>query len=411
MQGGVVALRTTGGARSLLGRRLSALVTCGGIAGILAVWEVLAAVLPDARFVLPSPVGVAEQMWRDRQLYGENIPVTLAEAGLGWLWGNLAAIGVAAVATLVPLLERPLLKLAIVTYCMPIIAVGPLLEIILSGRSPEISLAAISVFFTTLVGCMAGLRSVDRTSLDLVQAYGGGAWAKFAKVRVRSALPSAFAGLRIAGPAAVLGAIIGEYLGAEQGLGVAMVNSQQSLEVSTTWGLALVAAAIAGAAYALTAVVGNLLSPWRPAASYARGDGERGPARRAAPGGHALWRRGALALAYLVTTVGAVVGLWYGAIAAFDLNPYFAKTPADVVSYLVSGPSAASNRSQLLLGLATTLRDAGLGYLCGTVVAVLASIGVVLSRGVERAVMPVAIVLRAVPLIAMTPLIGLELGR
>jgi ABC-type nitrate/sulfonate/bicarbonate transport system permease component len=114
---------------------------------------------------------------------------------------------------------------------------------------------------------------------------------------------------------------------------------------------------------------------------------------------------------YLCTSLGVVVGLWYGVIGALHLNPYFAKTPTDVVSYLFVGPSAGSNRSQLLDGLGTTLRDAGLGYACGTLVAIGAAVAVVLSRGIERAIMPVAIVLRAVPLIAMTPLIGLEFGR
>jgi ABC-type nitrate/sulfonate/bicarbonate transport system permease component len=73
-----------------------------------------------------------------------------------------------------------------------------------------------------------------------------------------------FAGLRIAAPAAMLGAIIGEYLGAESGLGVAMINSQQSLAVERTWGIALVATALSGAAYGLIAAASRLLTPWAP---------------------------------------------------------------------------------------------------------------------------------------------------
>jgi ABC-type nitrate/sulfonate/bicarbonate transport system permease component len=380
-----------------------------GIFMILALWEILASTLPNARLVLPSPVNVAEQMWRDKTLYAQNVPTTLEEAGFGWLWGNLAAIVVAATSMLVPLLERPLVKLAIVSYCMPIIAIGPILMIILSGRSPEIAMAAISVFFTTLVGCMAGLRSVDRTSLDVVHACGGGSWKKFMKVRVRSALPNAFAGLQIAGPAALLGAMIGEYLGAEQGVGVAMVNSQVAMEVATTWGLALVAAAIAGAAYAITALIGNLLTPWRPPAVYSRGDVVR--QRPASSASFQVLRRVLRMLAYLCTSIGVVVGLWYGLFAVFKLSPYFAKTPLDVIRYLFVGPSARSNLFQLLSALATTLRDAGIGYVCGTLAAIVASVAVVLSAGIERTVMPVAIALRAIPIIAMTPLIGLEFGR
>ena len=81
-------------------------------------------------------------------------------------------------------------------------------------------------------------------------------------MRLRAALPSLFAALRIAAPAAILGAIIGEYLGADTGLGVAMINSEQALQIDRTWAIALVATALAGVAYGITALVGRWLTPW-----------------------------------------------------------------------------------------------------------------------------------------------------
>jgi ABC-type nitrate/sulfonate/bicarbonate transport system permease component len=162
----------------------------------------------------------------------------------------------------IPLVERALLQLALASYCLPVIAIGPVLAVLLTGDTPKVILAALSVIFTTLVGALVGLRSADRTSLDLIRAYGGGSWTQLWKVRLRASLPSLFAGLRIAAPAAMLGAIVGEYLGAESGLGVAMINSQQSLAVARTWGIALVATALSGAAYGITALIGRLLTPW-----------------------------------------------------------------------------------------------------------------------------------------------------
>ena len=88
-------------------------------------------------------------------------------------------------------------------------------------------LAALSVFFTTLIGCSSGCVSADRTSLEVVQAYGGGSWTQLRKVRLAGRLPSMFAGLRIAAPAAMLGAIIGEYIGRQdRGLGIVMIDAQ-----------------------------------------------------------------------------------------------------------------------------------------------------------------------------------------
>ena len=156
------------------------------------------------------------------------------------------------------------MQLGVTTYCMPIVAIGPLFAVVFNGETPKVVLAAMSVFFSTLVGVLLGLRSADPASLDLVHAYGGGSWAKLTKVRLRASLPSLFAALRIASPSAILGAIIGEYLGADRGLGVSMITSQQTLNVPRTFAIALVATAAAGIAYALTALVGRLLTPWAP---------------------------------------------------------------------------------------------------------------------------------------------------
>jgi ABC-type nitrate/sulfonate/bicarbonate transport system permease component len=122
-------------------------------------------------------------------------------------------------------------------------------------------------FFTTLIGALVGLRSASASSIDLVTAYGGGQWAIMRKVRMKSSLPALFAGLRIAGPAAVLGAIIGEFIGgSENGLGVALVAARANADSARVWGVALVATAVAGLGYALIALVGRLLTPWAPSA-------------------------------------------------------------------------------------------------------------------------------------------------
>ncbi|GAA2678369.1 ABC transporter permease [Actinoplanes palleronii] len=237
----------------------------GGLLTLLVIWEVVGrTVFADSRAV-PPPTAILGQLVDDGfGFYWPNVETTLREAGMGWLWGNAIAIVLAVVMVQVPFVEKALMQLALASYCLPVIAIGPVLAVLFSDDTPKVILAALSVIFTTLVGALVGLRSADRTSLDLVRAYGGGSWTQLWRVRLRASLPSLFAGLRIAAPAAMLGAIIGEYLGAESGLGVAMINSQQSLAVERTWGIALVATALSGAAYGLTALVGRLLTPWAP---------------------------------------------------------------------------------------------------------------------------------------------------
>jgi ABC-type nitrate/sulfonate/bicarbonate transport system permease component len=246
-------------------RRPQWLTSMAGIVGLVVVWQLASMTVFSKSGSVPSPTEIVRQMTKDGfEFYWNNATTTFSAAFKGWAYGNAIAIGLALLVLVTPVIERPLLQLGITSYCLPIVAIGPVFAIVFDGETPKVVLAAMSVFFTTLIGALLGLRSADATSLDVIHAYGGGSVKKLVKVRLRAGLPSLFAALRIAAPAAILGAIIGEYLGAERGLGVTMINSQQALEVARTWSLALVATAAAGVAYGVTALVGRLLTPWAP---------------------------------------------------------------------------------------------------------------------------------------------------
>jgi ABC-type nitrate/sulfonate/bicarbonate transport system permease component len=236
-----------------------------GLLGLLLFWEFMATLKFGGRHVIPTPQSTVVTIFHDPGYsVWVNLKITAVEAGLGWLVGNTIALTLALLFLLIPVLEGPLMKLALASYCMPIVAIGPILYVVLSGSWPRIAVAAISVVFTTLVGALVGLRSADAMSLDLVTVYGGGRWAQLSKVRLKSALPATFAGLAIAGPAAVLGAIIGEYLGGQTGLGTTMVLAEQQFDIARVWAIAAVATGLAGVAYLVTAAVGRMLTPWIP---------------------------------------------------------------------------------------------------------------------------------------------------
>jgi ABC-type nitrate/sulfonate/bicarbonate transport system permease component len=247
------------------GRRLPP--WAGGVVGVgvlvVAWWLLAVTVLADGGAV-PTPWELVRQMVRDLDFYPNQIEATVTVAVKGYLIGNGLAVGLAVVGFGVPLVEKVLLQIGGASYCLPIIAIGPILTTVFHGDAPRVALAGLSVFFTTLVGATHGLRAADAASLDVIRAAGGGPVRQMRHVRLRAALPSTFAALRIAAPAAVLGAIIGEFLGADSGLGIAMVTSQQSLKVARTWGLAIVASAVAGVGYALTALASRLATPWAP---------------------------------------------------------------------------------------------------------------------------------------------------
>jgi sulfonate transport system permease protein len=164
--------------------------------------------------------------------------------------------------------------------------------------------------------------------------------------------------------------------------------------------------------YVVTAAVGRALTPWFRSTSISVSAAADSELRRGQVSGTAGTATGLVrSAASLIVSLAVIVGLWYGAIAASGLNRYIAKTPADVWTYLFAGDAAATRRGELLGQLAVTLRDAGIGYVSGSVAAVVVALAVVLSRAVQQTVLPMAIALRSVPLVAMTPLLALVFGR
>jgi ABC-type nitrate/sulfonate/bicarbonate transport system permease component len=134
--------------------------------------------------------------------------------------------------------------------------------------------------------------------------------------------------------------------------------------------------------------------------------------------GHRAWRLPLAVLDRLGRTIGVSVlslavmcGVWQGAITVFHLSSFVAKGPVEVYSFLFTSFAAASNRAELFSALGVTMRDAALGYVGGTAAAIAVALAVVTRRSVGQTVMPLAIALRSVPLVAMVPIITLVIGQ
>lgn len=260
-------------AQSSLRTRVEGLPTwVGGFLGVVAIvvlWWIASRTLFTASGAIPHPGLVLAKLgsgptWTDTL---GNLTGTLAAAGLGYAIGNVVALLLAALVLLVPWLEQVATQMAIVTYCLPLVAIGPILVIVAGRDAPQgasVVLAALSVFFTTVVGALLGLRAAPRASLDLIAAYGGGRFTQLRLVQLIAALPNLFAALKIAAPAAFLGAVLAEYLGSggDRSLGRALIAAQSNSDAPQLWFLALVSGAVAGLAYALIGLAGRFVTPW-----------------------------------------------------------------------------------------------------------------------------------------------------
>lgn len=375
-----------------------------GLLALLLLWEIAGRYDLVASGALPAPGEIAGQLWADRADYGRHVGATLLAAGLGFVIGNLVAVAAALMFVVWPLTGRLARGVNVALFAVPPIAVVPILVIAFSGMTPRIVLAALAVYFPTMIATVVGLGQIDPRAADLVRAYGGGRLALLRTVRLRASLPALLGGLRVAAPNAVLGAILAEFgSGSRWGLGSYLLGSLGQANPARLWGIGLAATAIAGAAYLLLAVLGARVAGASRAVTIAAGAvPETAGATTGRRGQDLLIGLAALALPF---------ALWWALVAMLGISPIVAKTPAGVLDYLVLGPAAAGAQARLLEALLQTLPLALLGMAGGLGFAfALAVVGEVRPT-LAAALLPVALVTQTMPLVALTPLLVLLLGR
>lgn len=220
---------------------------------------------------VPSPFVVFETIVRDGFApYWTVFQVTIGEALVGYAWGNGIALLLAGTVLLLPRLETVVTQIAVVSYCLPVVAVGGIAIVVLGGAkragdpsATAIFLAALAVFFTTVVGALLGFKAADRATLDVVRVYGGSRFTQLRKVRLIAAAPAILNALQIAVPSAFLGAILGEYMGGiDRGVGITLIKLQGDLDSPRVWAVFLLSAVVALIGYGLLGLVGRTVTPW-----------------------------------------------------------------------------------------------------------------------------------------------------
>ncbi len=370
-----------------------------GVVVVLFLWELAARSLSGA-YLLAAPSEVLIWLLENPGLTGRALAVTLANAFAGFLLGNLAAMALATVAFVWPRSERVIASLALLVFCLPLVALGPILRVSFGpGPWPQITLAALAVYYTTLIPLLVGLRAAPASWFDLVRSYGRGRFSALVHVRAMASRPYFFAGLQIAAPAAFLGAMIGEFTGAERGMGVLTIRAMRALDVEMTWALASVASGVAIVAYVAIGRFARRVLLADPPVILAPPDIADPAARRLPALRHAL-----------VVTAAALL-LWWGTIELLGLNPFFAKGPAEVLDALVFAPDAAGTRAILAAALGETAIYLLPGYLAGLALGAGLAMLLVLVPALASTAMPLAIALRSVPIVTTAPLVVLVLGR
>ena len=235
--------------------------------GTLVVWEVAWRVLKVPLFVVPLPSGILVETWHWRAHLLSHGWVTLYETLLGFALSIAVGTPLAVMLVYSPLLRSALYPLLIVTQAVPKVAIAPVLLLLLgAGGFSKVIVAFLVAFFPIVVDTATGLAATPPELLDLSRSYRAGAFKTFVKVRFPMALPFFFSGLKVAVTLAVIGAVVGEFVGSDRGLGYVIVSATSYWKSNLAFAAMLLLAVMAVALFGLVELVERLVCPWYGAA-------------------------------------------------------------------------------------------------------------------------------------------------
>jgi NitT/TauT family transport system permease protein len=250
--------RATGGEAV---RRLGPPLVLVGV--LLAVWELYARSSGVSPFVLPAPSHVLAALWEFRSEAIRHTIPTLVETMVGFGLSIAGATAVAVALDRVTWARRAVEPLLVGSQTIPIIAIAPLVVVWFGfGLLPKVLVVVLVTFFPITIALLDGFASTPADASELMRSFGATAGETFRKVRWPSGLPAFFTGLRISATYAVVAAVIGEYVGATDGLGIWMQLSQRSFRTDLVFAAILLTAILSVGLYGLIVAVERAVIPW-----------------------------------------------------------------------------------------------------------------------------------------------------
>jgi len=254
---------------SALGAVRRLLPTLAVVAVLLAIWQVaassgaLAEALRLDRFLVPSPADIGESLWNDRSLLAENAWVTFKEVLAGFAVALLLGVATAVLLHLSPFLRRVSYPLVIASQTIPVIVVAPILVVWFGfGIGPKIAIIALICFFPIAVNTLDGLGTVPAAERKLMRSLGAGRLRVLTLLEAPTALPFLLSGAKIAAAVAVIGAVFGEWAGANDGLGHLMLVDNAQLEVPRLFAAMVWLSAMAVALFACLSLIERRIAWW-----------------------------------------------------------------------------------------------------------------------------------------------------
>jgi NitT/TauT family transport system permease protein len=227
---------------------------------LVAVWHFFVVFGEVPAFVMPSPLATLQSLWVPNYRWLENSTATAIEIFGGYALAVMFGVGTALLFSWWRWLEMLVMPLLVSLNMVPKVALGPLFIVWFTyGIGPNILMAFSICFFPIVLTTARGLREVEPDLLDLVRTLKGSRWQIFVKIQLPGALPYIFSGMKVGAILAVAGAIVGEFLGSDRGLGYLMLQVQVTLDTAAMFMAVILITIIGVALYGMVLALERLL--------------------------------------------------------------------------------------------------------------------------------------------------------
>ena len=235
------------------------------VAGILVVWELVVRVFDVAEFLVPAPSAVAIELVTRWDYFAKQMPATITEIWVGFAIAVVLGIALAIPVALTDFGQQAIMPVLVATQTIPKAALAPLFVIWFGfDLTPKIAIAALIAFFPIVVNMALGLSSVDDELVQYMATLGASKMAIFRKLRLPASVPYLTSAMKMSISLATIGAIVGEFVGADQGLGYTILRAINNFDTAAMFAAIFLVSAIGMASYWVIVVLERSLLRWKP---------------------------------------------------------------------------------------------------------------------------------------------------
>ena len=231
--------------------------------GLIVIWQLAVSTTGVREYLLPAPLSVWNAMWHGEIAWEQHLWVTTWEIIGAFLMAGIVGVALGVAIAWSPLLANALVPFLVFVNTLPKVAVAPLFLIWMGyGIFPNMLMGALIGFFPVVINTAVGLSQVEQDMLDLGRVFNAPKWKIFAKIRIPNALPYILSALKITATAAVVGAIVGEFVASQQGLGYVIVTTQSSMNTGLAFAALIWISVVGLVLYGLVVLLAHLWAPW-----------------------------------------------------------------------------------------------------------------------------------------------------